>query len=154
MIAANIGPSRAAARKYNVEVKIEHTAFQVADAVALSRWYVEHLGLTIKRAQAASPFGHFLADDGDSVMLEFYSNPSLPVPEYAAMNPLALHLAFETDDVAATRARLIAAGATAEGDVQRTDAGDVVTMLRDPSGLALQLVQRGVPMLARQGGSR
>ena len=137
-----------------MEVKIEHTAFQVADPVALSRWYVEHLGLTIKRAQAASPFGHFLADDGDTVMLEFYNNPSLPVPDYASMNPLTLHLAFETGDVAGTRARLLAAGATAEGEVQHTDAGDWVTMLRDPSGLALQLVQRGAPMLARERSSR
>ena len=79
-------------------MKLEHVALQVADPVGLSRWYVEQLGLTVKRAQAASPFGHFLADDGDAVMLEFYGNPRIPVPDYARMEPLALHLAFHVED--------------------------------------------------------
>jgi glyoxylase I family protein len=128
-------------------VKIEHTAYQVEDPVALARWYVAHLGMTIKRAQTASPFGHFLADDGDAVMLEFYANPKVRVPDYRTMDSLVLHLAFATGDVAATRARLIAAGATAEGDVQQNEAGDVLAMLRDPWGLAVQLVKRRTPMI-------
>jgi glyoxylase I family protein len=128
-------------------VKIEHTAYQVADPVALARWYVQHLGMTIKRAQAASPFGHFLADDGDAVMLEFYANPKVAVPDYRSMDPLVLHLAFYADDVPATRARLMAAGATPEGEVQHTDAGDILAMLRDPWGIPVQLVRRGTPMI-------
>ena len=128
-------------------MKIEHTAYQVDDPVALARWYVTHLGMTIKRAQTASPFGHFLADDGDSVMLEFYANPRVPQPDYRAMDPLLLHIAFSADDVPATRSRLIAAGATPEGDVQQNDAGDVLAMLRDPWGLAVQLVSRRSPMI-------
>ena len=104
-------------------MKIEHTAFQVTDPVALAAWYVSHLGLTVKRAQSAPPFGHFLADDGDAVMLEFYNNPRLPVPDYRDMDPLLLHIALRADDVAGTRARLMAAGATPVGDVQDTDAG-------------------------------
>jgi catechol 2,3-dioxygenase-like lactoylglutathione lyase family enzyme len=94
-------------------VKIEHTAYQVADPVALTKWYVAHLGMRVKRAQDAPPFGVFLADDGDTVMLEFYANPKVSVPNYASMDPLLLHLAFRANDVAAERARLIAAGATA-----------------------------------------
>jgi len=128
-------------------VKIEHTAFQVADPVALAAWYVNHLGLTVKRAQSEAPFGHFLADDGDAVMLEFYNNPRLPVPDYRAMDPLLLHIALRADDVAGTRARLMAAGATPVGDVQHTDAGDTVAMLRDPWGLAVQLVHRRDAMI-------
>lgn len=123
-------------------VKIEHAACQVADPVAVAEWYVTHLGLTVKRAQSAPPFGCFLADDGDAVMLEFYAFPSLPVPDYRAMDPRLLHLAFSADDVAATRDRLIAAGATAESDVETTPAGDTLAMLRDPWGLAVQLVRR------------
>jgi len=128
-------------------VKIEHAAYQVADPVGLARWYVEHLGLTVKRAQDVSPFGCFLADDGDAVMLEFYNNPKVRVPDYRQIDPLVLHLAFRADDVARTRARLITAGATAEGDLQVTEAGDHVAMLRDPWGLALQLVRRAAPMI-------
>lgn len=128
-------------------MKIEHTAYQVADPVAMARWYVDHLGLTVKRAQHEPPFGQFLADDGDAVMLEVYNTSKVPVPDYRAIDPLILHLAFWTDDVLATRARLLSAGATAEGDAVVTPAGDHVAMLRDPWGLALQLVHRASPMI-------
>jgi catechol 2,3-dioxygenase-like lactoylglutathione lyase family enzyme len=131
-------------------VKIEHTAYQVEDPVALARWYVTNLGLSIKRSQSEAPFGYFLADDGDTVMLEFYRQ-SLPVPDYRSLDPLLLHLAFLADDVAATRTRLIAAGATPEGEAFRNAAGDEVAMLRDPWGLAIQLIKRADPMIAPLG---
>jgi glyoxylase I family protein len=123
-------------------VKIEHTAYQVQDPVGLAAWYVAHLGLTVKRKQTASPFGYFLADDGDAVMLEFYNNPKARVPDYRAIDPLVLHIAFRADDVAATRDRLMKAGATPEGDVTTNDTGDTVAMLRDPWGMPVQLVSR------------
>jgi glyoxylase I family protein len=128
-------------------MKIEHTAYQVEDPVAMAAWYVQHLGLTVKRAQAERPFGQFLADDGDAVMLELYNNPAVDVPDYRAIDPLILHIAFWTDDVEATRARLLAAGARAEGEAVVTPAGDHVAMLRDPWGMAIQLVHRARPML-------
>jgi len=128
-------------------VKIEHVAYQVEDPVRLSQWYVDHLGLTVKRAEAGPPFGRFLADDGDAVMLEFYRNPAVALPDYRQIDPIALHIAFRTDDIAATRARLIAAGATPEGEARRTDAGDELAMLRDPWGLAVQLVRRRTEMI-------
>ena len=128
-------------------MKIEHTAYQVDDPVALSRWYVAHLGLEIKRSQREAPFGHFLADAGGTVMLEFYRQAHLPVPDYRSMDPLLLHLAFLADDVPVVRDRLLAAGATAEGDVIVNPAGDEVAMLRDPWGLALQLIRRADPMI-------
>jgi glyoxylase I family protein len=93
-------------------VKIEHAAFQVEDPVAVAKWYVENLGMTVKRSQAEPPFGRFLADDGDAVMLEFYNNPRATVPDYRPIDPLVLHVAFRTDDVPRTRPRLIKAGAT------------------------------------------
>jgi len=128
-------------------VKIEHTAYQVSDPVSLATWYVAHLGLRVKRSQTESPFGYFLADDGDSVMLEFYRQDTMTVPDYRAMDPLLLHLAFLADDVAVTRARLIAAGATPEGEAFVNMAGDEVAMLRDPWGLAIQLICRADPMI-------
>jgi catechol 2,3-dioxygenase-like lactoylglutathione lyase family enzyme len=132
-------------------VKIEHTAYQVDDPVALSRWYVAHLGLEIKRSQAEPPFGYFLADDGGTVMLEFYRQAHLPVPDYRTMDPLLLHLAFLAGDVPAARAKLMAAGATPEGDVFVNAAGDEVAMLRDPWGLAIQLIKRADPMIYPAG---
>jgi glyoxylase I family protein len=128
-------------------MKIEHVALQVSDPVALARWYHDHLGLAIKRSQTESPFGQFLADDGDAVMLEFYNNPKATVPDYRAIDPLALHIAFWADDVAGTRARLIAAGATPEGEVVETPAGDHLVMLRDPWGIPIQFVMRATRMI-------
>src|SRR5262245_32098931 len=126
---------------------IEHAAFQVSDPVAIARWYVQHLDMTIKRVQDAPPFAHFLADSGGGVMIELYNNPAIRVPDYRQLDPMILHVGFTTADVAATRDRLIAAGATAEGDVQLTPAGDRVAMLRDPWGFAIQFVNRASPML-------
>jgi catechol 2,3-dioxygenase-like lactoylglutathione lyase family enzyme len=128
-------------------VKIEHTAYQVDDPVALARWYVAHLGLVVRRSQSGPPFGCFLADDSGTVMLEFYRQAHLPVPDYRSMDPLLLHLAFLADDIPGTRARLMAAGAAPEGDVSRNAAGDEVAMLRDPWGLAIQLIKRADPMI-------
>jgi catechol 2,3-dioxygenase-like lactoylglutathione lyase family enzyme len=128
-------------------VKIEHVAFQVQDPQTVARWYVQHLGLVVKRSQLASPFGQFLADSAGVVMLEFYQFPQLPVPDYRSMDPMLLHIAYWTDNIDETRARLIAAGATPHSDVQTNDAGDVLTMLRDPWGLPLQLVHRAEPLL-------
>lgn len=128
-------------------VKIEHTAYQVNDPVALARWYVAHLGLVVKRSQSEPPFGCFLADDSGTVMLEFYRQAHLPVPDYRSMDPLLLHLAFLATDVPAESARLMAAGATPEGGVVVTPVGDEVAMLRDPWGLAIQLIKRAKPMI-------
>ena len=128
-------------------MKIEHVAFQVPDPVALADWYVEHLGLRIKRSTGAPGHARFLADDGDAVMIEVYNNPSVTTPDYRGGDPLVLHLAFHVADVAATRERLLAAGATPAGDVVVSDAGDHLAMLRDPWGMAIQLVRRRDPMI-------
>jgi catechol 2,3-dioxygenase-like lactoylglutathione lyase family enzyme len=128
-------------------VKLEHVALQVEDPTSVARWYVDHLGLTIARAQEQSPFGHFLADDGRTVMVEIYNNPKAAVPDYRQIDPLVLHLAFAAEDVAGTRSRLIAAGATAETDLQVNENGDEMTMLRDPWGVPLQLVRRKRSMI-------
>ena len=67
-------------------------------------------------------------------MLEFYHHPSVAQPDYRAIDPLVLHIAFRTADVTATRDRLMAAGAVPVGEVRRTEAGDELAMLRDPLG--------------------
>jgi catechol 2,3-dioxygenase-like lactoylglutathione lyase family enzyme len=128
-------------------MKIEHAAYQVEDPAAMAQWYVAHLGLTLVRAQDAPPFGQFLADDGGAVMLELYRHPLLSVPDYRSMDPLTLHIAFVADDVAAVRTRLIAAGATPEGESATNAGGDHLAMLRDPWGLAIQFVRRKVAMI-------
>lgn len=128
-------------------MKIEHTALNVTDPVAMAEWYVAHLGMKVVRSGGGPAHARFLADSSGSVMLELYRNEAAPVLEYGAMDPLMLHIAWVSDDVAGDRARLLLAGATGEGDVQALASGDKVAMLRDPWGLALQLVHRAKPML-------
>ncbi len=79
-------------------------------------------------------------------MLEIYAG-TLPVPDYRAMDPALLHVAFAAEDVEATRARLIAAGASAVAETVVTPAGDRFAMLRDPWGLPLQLARRARPLV-------
>ena len=127
-------------------MKVEHIAWQVADPLAAADWYVEHLGMRIVRDGGAPAHVRFLADETGRVLLEIYNNPAVDVPDYAAMDPLHLHLAFVVVDVAAERDRLVAAGATVVDAFKTTGAGDEMAMLRDPWGLPVQLMKRSEPM--------
>jgi catechol 2,3-dioxygenase-like lactoylglutathione lyase family enzyme len=130
-------------------MKIEHFALQVADPVAMADWYVQHLGCSVARALGEPAHTRFLRDGSGAVMVELYRHPRVAVPDYAAMDPLLVHLAFLSDHPAADRDRLVAAGARVVDDLATTPAGDELVMLRDPWHVALQLVKRGTPMLTR-----
>jgi catechol 2,3-dioxygenase-like lactoylglutathione lyase family enzyme len=130
-------------------MKIEHFALQVPDPIAMADWYVKHLGCTLARSSGEPAHMRFLKDSSGSVMVELYRNPKVAVPDYAALDPLLLHLAFLSDDPAADRDRLVAAGARVVEDLVTTPLGDKLIMLRDPWQVALQLVWRATPMLAR-----
>jgi glyoxylase I family protein len=121
----------------------EHFALNVPDARATAAWYVEHLGLRVRRARAEAPFTHFLADETDRVFLELYTNPSDPLPDYAAQHPLRMHVAFAVADARAERARLEAAGATLAKEEPQPD-GSLLIMMRDPWGVPVQLCQRRI----------
>ena len=127
-------------------MKIEHIAFQIEDPVAMGRWYVEHLGFTVKRRLVETPYTHFLADDSGTVMIEIYKQ-DVTLPDYRNTDPLVLHLALVSANIEADRERLIAAGATAVGTTQQAPNGDQLAMLRDPWGFCVQLAQRAETML-------
>ena len=127
-------------------MKLEHTAFPVQDPVQVANWYVEHLGMRIVRQTGAPTHTHFLADEAGSVF-EIYNNPQVAVPDYLRMHPLLLHLAFGVDDMRATWNRLVAVGASVVEKPTPMPNGDILCMLRDPWGLALQLVKRHEPLV-------
>lgn len=126
-------------------MKIEHIAFNVSDPVAMAAWYGAHFELRIARHIPQPTQTHFLVDS-DSTILELYCNPPENVPDYQAMDPLQLHLAFVSADPIADSARLTADGATWVSEVHLPD-GSHLIMLRDPWGLALQLCKRVTPLL-------
>lgn len=108
---------------------------------------MKNLGFRIARSVGTPTFAQWIADGSGQVMIEIYNNPKVGVPDYSVVDPLILHLALVSDDVAADRARLIAAGAAALDEVTVTDAGDELAMLRDPRGFPLQLARRAAPMI-------
>jgi glyoxylase I family protein len=128
-------------------VRLEHVGLNVADPAKMATWYVENLGMRVMREGAPPINNRFVGDADGNMMLELYHNAAAAVPDYATMDPQLLHVAFFVDDVEALRSKLIAAGAKAVDEVTTTPAGDKLAMLRDPSGLAIQLVHRAAPML-------
>lgn len=128
-------------------MKIEHLALQVHDPAKFADWYCEQLGFTVKRGADEPVPVRFLADEPGHVMMEIYNNPNATTPDYASMDPMLLHLAFVCPDVPGTVERLVAAGATLVSGPETQASGDQLAMLRDPWGLAIQLVHRSEPML-------
>ena len=100
----------------------------------------------VKKSDEGPGFARFLADAAGASILETYASDVHPVPDYRGVDPALLHVAFATTEIAATRDRLIAAGATSVGEITENAAGDRFAMLRDPWGLALQLAQRVRPL--------
>ena len=129
-------------------MRVEHIALQVKDPLAVVNWYVRNLGFRVVRAAGGPAQTHFLADTDGHVVLEIYSNPAAPIPDYFAMNPLVLHLAFAVEDVAAAQDFLVTAGATVSSPPETLASGDQLAMLRDPFGLAIQLACRKSPLIA------
>jgi glyoxylase I family protein len=127
-------------------MRVEHIAFQVKEPAAVADWYVRALGFRVARHAGGPANTHFLADEAGRVVLELYNNPAAPQPDYASMHPLMLHVAFVAEDIMATHARLLAAGATNFSAPETTPSGDQFAMLRDPFGLPLQLVRRKTPL--------
>jgi catechol 2,3-dioxygenase-like lactoylglutathione lyase family enzyme len=127
-------------------LNLEHVALNVSDPAAIAAWYVKNLGMRIVRQSTTAPYIHFIADTAGRSVIELYSNPVDPLPDYASMHPLRLHVAFATADPDASKAALVAAGATVVDDLARED-GTRLIMLRDPWGLALQLCKRPQPLL-------
>lgn len=126
--------------------RIEHVACNVADPVAIAAWYVRHLGMRVARHGGGPTEVHFLADAAGATVLEFYNNPAAAIPDYASLHPMQMHVAFASDDPDGDAAALEAAGAT-RVDTSDLPDGSRLVMMRDPWGLAVQLVRRAAPLL-------
>jgi len=125
-------------------MKFEHFALNVPDAKASVQWYVNHLELRIMRSRPDAPYTTFLAEESGRVIMELYTNPAAPVPDYASIHPLCFHVAFVVDNPDATSIRLQEAGASPAYEETLPD-GSYLVMLRDPWGVPLQLVRRATP---------
>ena len=111
----------------------------------MADWYVKHLGCKIARAGGEPSHGRFLTVG--AVLFEIYRNPAVSVPDYAAIAPAHLHLAFSSENLKADRDRLVQAGARVVEDVNTTPSGDEIMMLRDPWNIPIQFVKREKAMI-------
>ena len=130
-------------------MKLEHVAINLpVHPKEVAQWYVDNLDMIVVRAQEEAPYMTFIADKNKASMMEIYHNTTVDLPDYSKINAFNLHFAFLVeDDMEAVRDRLVAAGATAEGDIQDTPFGDRLLFLRDPWNITVQLVQRKEPLL-------
>jgi predicted enzyme related to lactoylglutathione lyase len=110
----------------------------------MGRWYVAQLGYTVARRRDDPPYTHFLADETGRVVVELYTNPKAPVPDYVAQHPLVFHFAVVTADARAECRRLEQAGASLFLEEPQPD-GSMLIMMRDPWGVPIQLCQRTRP---------
>lgn len=128
-------------------MKIEHLALNVPDPAAIAAWYAANLGMRVVRQSGAPTYTTFLADADGATVLELYRFDGAPMPDYAAQDPMVLHLAFTAANAVEQAKALAAAGAQPVGEPRATDDGDTLIFLRDPWGIALQLVERSAPLL-------
>lgn len=119
----------------------EHFALNVKNPVEISDWYCDHLGLNKAFAMETQPFTTFLTDSENRVVCEFYHRPEATIYDLKKEHPLTFHIAFESEDAAGDRERLIRAGCILEEEVNPKDGG-LLVMLRDPFGIPLQICQR------------
>ncbi len=126
-------------------MKFEHFGINVPDAVAMAKWYVENLDMKIVVGNDSAPYAHFLADSTGRTIIEIYSNPDDPIPDYTAQHHLRFHIAFASEDPAAAKDKLIKAGASLVIDETTPDGSQVIT-LRDPWNIPFQLAKRTTPM--------
>lgn len=127
-------------------MQIEHIALNIDDPVGFADWYAENLGMEVLRAGGPPAHGRFIRDSAGRTVLEVYRNDAVPRLDCSKMDPLTLHIAFVSEDIPADRDRLAAAGATVVDAFNETEGGDQLAMLRDPWGLAIQLVKRAEPL--------
>jgi catechol 2,3-dioxygenase-like lactoylglutathione lyase family enzyme len=123
------------------------------DPTAAAAWYAEHLGFRIMRGSAEPPFAHFITPaDGGGAVIEMFRSQAVDPLDAGAADPMQAHIAFVVEDVDAAAARLVAAGAVADGGTRTSPDGDPYAILRDPWGVPLQLIRRSVPLEPVPGG--
>jgi len=127
------------------ELCVEHIALDVAAPEATAKWWCENLGFHIAAKLPEPPYAIFIVNSSGQFAMELYRDSNTPdAPDYSKMSPDKMHLAFVSDDLDGDVRRLVAAGAKLVS--REKNSGNELLMLRDPSGIPIQLVKRAVPL--------
>ena len=130
--------------------KIHHVAYRCADAKQTVEWYGKHLDMKfvlaiaedeVPSTKAPDPYMHVFLDAGQGNVLAFFELPTRPAMDRDRNTPAWVqHLALEVDSVdtlAATKARLEAAGIEVVGPTDHTIFKSIYFF--DPNGHRLEL---------------
>jgi catechol 2,3-dioxygenase-like lactoylglutathione lyase family enzyme len=137
----------------------DHTSFTVADMQKSVKFWTEQLGFKAASvsprqgqwqeevtgiAGAALLVAHLYGHGHHIEFIQYLGGAvdgSAPPPALVG----AAHVALETDDIEATWATLLRAGATAQGQIALVTSGTVSGVkagyIRDPNGILIELVQ-------------
>ena len=115
-------------------MKLEHIGFNVAEPQKVMDWWCANLGFTQTHPA-------FVVDSTGQMAIEFYRNDAAPIPDYTAISPLTLHIAFLSEDVDADAARLVVAARDVSIALDRHDdqsirnvlPAEIVSLEADPS---------------------
>jgi catechol 2,3-dioxygenase-like lactoylglutathione lyase family enzyme len=129
--------------------KLHHSAYRCRDSEETRRFYEGFLGMPLAAALEiretktgrATRVLHTFYRLGDGSFLAFFETPDLPF-EFKAQHDFDLHVALEVDtaELAAVRARALAAGIETRGV---SDHGFIRSIyLRDPNGYVVELCAR------------
>ena len=124
---------------------IEHIALEIEDPASMVKWWTENLGFKVTLSRLGG--STFIEDEAGRVAFELYRpSEGRRAPDYRNMPILQLHFGLFSDDVDADVKRLVAAGAT---EVAKDEApGLKGVTLRDPNGIAFQVMQREKPVVS------
>lgn len=124
---------------------IEHIALEVEDPASMVKWWTENLGFKVTLSRPGG--STFIEDEAGRVAFELYRpSEGRRAPDYRNMPILQLHFGLFSDDVDADVKRLVAAGAT---EVAKDEVPGLKGMtLRDPNGIAFQVMQREKPVVS------
>lgn len=123
----------------------EHVALDVASPEETAKWWCGHLGFRVAAKLPVPPHAVFITDSTGRFAVELYRAQDTPqAPDYRKTSPERMHLAFVSQDVDKDVQRLVSAGAELVSRTQME--GNELVMLRDPSGIPVQLVKRAKPL--------
>ena len=124
---------------------IEHIALEIENPASMVKWWTENLGFKVTLSRPGG--STFIEDEAGRVAFELYApSEGRKAPDYRNMSILQLHFGLFSDNVDADVKRLVAAGAT---EVAKDEVpGLKGVTLRDPNGIAFQVMQRERPVVS------
>lgn len=137
-----------------------HTSFTVGDMDRAVKFWTEAMGF--KAASVSERQGdwqgrvtgvpgarllvaHLFGHGHHMEFIQYLGSPAGTTATYAPNAPGAAHVCFEVSEIGDTAARLVAHGATWQGEVAEVVSGTMrgayAAYVRDPNGIVIELVQ-------------